>query len=60
VFGSGGKGGKDAVARQTAFLLTTLYDNSSDWRETKTPAILFVELVFKVHIEFTIMSSLFK
>ena len=45
----GEKAEKVVLRRRAAFLLTTIYDNSSDWRETSSPEILLVELVSKVH-----------
>lgn len=49
----GEKADKVLLPGRVAFLLTTIYVNSSDWREMKSPATLLVELGFKVHNKYT-------
>ena len=54
----GEKAEKMVMPGRAGFLLTTIYDNSSDWRETGNPAILLVETVCNINSELTINSSL--
>lgn len=54
----GEKAEKVVTQGRADFLLTTIYDNSSDWREARNPAISFVESVTNINSELTIDSSL--
>lgn len=50
----GEKAEKVLLPGRVAFLLTTIYVNSSDWRDVMTSATLLVEMVSKVHSNYTI------
>jgi hypothetical protein len=54
----GEKAEKMVLPGRAAFLLTTIYDNSSDWREARNSAISFVESVSNINSELTIDFSL--
>jgi hypothetical protein len=49
----GKKAEKMLLQGRAAFLLTTIYDNSSDWREMRSPAFLLVEQEAKIHSNYT-------
>ena len=56
----GKKAEKMAAQGRAAFLLSTIYDNSSDWREARNSAVSFVESASNINSELTINSSLTK
>jgi hypothetical protein len=56
--GLGEKAEKMVTPGRAAFLLTTIYDNSSDWRATRILARSFVESVSHINSQLTINSSL--
>ena len=53
----GEKAEKMVLPGRVVFLLTTIYDNSSDWRRTRISVISFVESVTNINTELTIDSS---
>lgn len=54
----GGKAETMVLPGRAGFLLTTIYDNSSDWRETRISMILFVESISNINSKLAIDSSM--